>query len=74
MHIFQNSVIVLDDTGYKSNKDTGNCLAEGRHQNNQMIVMCHKPALIINTARMSSDTFYLTTYNGADLFKNFNEI
>ena len=39
-----------------------------------MIVMCHKPAQIINTARMSCDTIYLTTYNGADLFKNFNEI
>ena len=39
-----------------------------------MIVMCHKPAQINNTARMSCDTFYLTTYNGADLFKNFNEI
>ena len=36
--------------------------------------MCHKPAQIINTARMSCDTIYLTTYNGADLFKNFNEI
>ena len=23
---------------------------------------------------MSCDTIYLTTYNGADLFKNFNEI
>ena len=39
-----------------------------------MIVMCHKPAQIINTARMSFDTIYLTTYNGADLIKNFNEI
>ena len=39
-----------------------------------MIVMCHKPAQIINTARISCDYFYLTTYNGADLFKNFNEI
>ena len=39
-----------------------------------MIVMCHKPAQIINTARMSCDTIYLTTYNGPDLFKNFNEI
>ena len=39
-----------------------------------MIVMCHKPAQIIKTARMSCDTFYLTTYNGPDLFKNFNEI
>ena len=39
-----------------------------------MIVMCHKPAQIINTARMGCDTIYLTTYNGPDLFKNFNEI
>ena len=36
--------------------------------------MCHKPAQMINTARMSCDTIYLTTYNGPDLFKNFNEI
>ena len=36
--------------------------------------MCHKPAQLINTARMSCDTIYLTTYNGTDLFKNFNEI
>ena len=47
---------------------------EGRHHNIQMIVMCHKPAQIINTARMSCDTICLTTYNGADLPKNFNEI
>ena len=39
-----------------------------------MSIMCPKPAQIINTARMSSDTLYLLTYNGADLFKNFNEI
>ena len=39
-----------------------------------MIVMCHKPAQIINTPRMSCDTIFLTTYNGPDLFKNFNEI
>ena len=39
-----------------------------------MIVMSHKPAQIINTARMSCDIIYLTTYNGPDLFKNFNEI
>ena len=32
-----------------------------------MIVMCHKPAQIINTARMSCYTIYLTTYNGAEL-------
>ena len=36
--------------------------------------MCHKPAQIINTARMSCDTIYLTNYNGPDLFKNFNEM
>ena len=39
-----------------------------------MIITCHKPAQIINTARMICDTVYLKTYNGADLFKNFNEI
>ena len=39
-----------------------------------MIVMCHKPAQIFNTARMSCDAIYLTTYNEPDLFKNFNEI
>ena len=74
MHKFQNCVIVLDDMGDRLNKDIGYYLTEGRHYNIQMIVMCHKPAQIINTARMSSDTIYLTTYNGPDLFKNFNEI
>ena len=39
-----------------------------------MIVIGHKPVQIANTARMSCDTIYITTYNGADLFKNFNEI
>ena len=34
-----------------------------------MIVMCHEPTQIINTARMSCDTVYLTTHNGPDLFK-----
>ena len=74
MHKFQNCVIVLDDMGDKLNKDIGYYFTEGRHYNIQMIVMCHKPAQIINTARMSCDTIYLTTYNGPDLFKNFNEI
>ena len=74
MHKFQNCVIVLDDMGDRLNKDTAYYFTEGRHYNIQMIVMCHKPAQIINTARMSSDTIYLTTYNEADLFKNFNEI
>ena len=37
-----------------------------------MIVMCHKPAQIENMARMNCNTIYITTHNGADLFKNFN--
>ena len=71
---FKDSLIVLDDMGDKLNKDIAYYFTEGRLYNIQMIVMCHKPAQIINTARMSCDTIYLTTYNGADLFKNFNEI
>ena len=74
MHKFQNCVIVLDDMGDRLNKDIGYYFTEGRHYNTQMILMCHKPAQIINTARMSCDTIYLTTYNGPDLFKNLNEI
>ena len=74
MHKFQNCVIVLDDMGDRLNKDIGYYFNEGRHYNIQIILMCHKPAQIINTARMSCDTIYLTTYIGPDLFKNFNEI
>ena len=66
--------MVLDDMGDKLNKDIAYYFTEGRQYNIQMIVMCLKPAQIINTAIMSCDTIYLTTYNGADLFKNFNEI
>ena len=71
---FKDSVIVLDDMGDKLNKDIAYFFTEGRHYNIQVIVMCHKPAQIINTAKMSCDTIYLTTYKGADLLKNFNEI
>ena len=71
---FKDRVIVLDDMGDKLNKDIAYFFTEGRHYNIQMIVMCHKPAQIINTARMSCDTIYLLIYNGADLFKIFNEI
>ena len=60
--------------GDRLNKDIAYYFTEGRHYNIQMIVMCHKPAQIINTARMSCDTIYLTTYNGPDLFKNSKEI
>ena len=70
---FKDSVIVLDDMGDKLNKGIAYYFTEGRHYI-QIIVIDHKPAQIINTARMSCDTIYLTTYNGADLFKNFNEI
>ena len=71
---FKDSVIVLDDMSDKLNKDIAYYFTEGRHYNIQMIVMCHKPDQIIKTAKMSSDTIYLTTNNEADLFKNFNEI
>ena len=71
---FKYSVIVLDDMVDKLNKDIAYYFTEGRHHNIQMIVMCHKPAQIINTARMSSDTIYSSTYIGVGLFKNFNEI
>ena len=74
MRKFQNCVKVLDDMGDRLNKDKVYYFTEGRPYNIQMIVMCHKPAQIINTARMSCDTIYLTTYNGPDLFKNFNKI
>ena len=39
-----------------------------------MIALCHKPAQLINLARMSCDTIYITTFNGPDLFQNFYEI
>ena len=74
MHKFQNCVIVLDDMGHRLNKDITYYITEGRHYSIKMIVMCHKPAPIINTARMSCDNNYLTNYDGADLFKNLNEI
>ena len=71
---FENSLIVLDDMGNKLIGDMAYYFTEGRHQNIQMIVMCHKPVQIFNTGKMSCDSIYLKTYNGADLFKNFNEI
>ena len=58
---FKDSVIVLDDMGDKLNKDIIYYFTEGRHYNFQIIVMCHKPAQIINIERMSCDTIFLTT-------------
>ena len=65
---FKDSVIVLVDMGDKLSKDIAFYFTEGRHYNIQMIVGCQKPAQIINTARMSCDTIYITTYNGAHLY------
>ena len=71
---FKNSVIVLDKMGDKFNKDIVYYFTEGRNKGIQSIVMCHKQAQLDNLARKNWDTIYKTTYNGADLFKNFNEI
>ena len=68
---FQNSVIVLDDMGDEFNKDIIYYFTEGRNKNIQMIVMRRKPAQIDFVARMNCDTICITTYNGANLFKNF---
>ena len=72
IHNFKDSVIVLDDMGDKSNKFVAYYFTEGRRCKNQMIVMCHTPPQINNLARMCCDTIYIKTYNGGDLFKNFN--
>ena len=71
---FKDSIIVLDDMGKKLNKNIAYYFTEGRNNNIQMIVMCHKLAQIINTSRKMCDTICFRTYNGADLFKNFNVI
>ena len=44
--------------GDKLNKDIAYCFTDGRHYNIQLIIVCHKPAKIINTATMSCDTIY----------------
>ena len=61
---FKDSVIVLDDMGDKLYNDIAYYFTEGRHYNNQIIVMvmCHKPVQIINTVRMSCDTIYLMKF------------
>ena len=57
----RDSVIVLDDMDDKLNKDIAYYFTEGRHHNIQMVVMCNKPAQIIDKARMSCDTIYITS-------------
>ena len=69
---FQKIVIVLDDMGDKFNENIVCFFTEGGNKKLQRIVMCHKPAQIETMARMISDTIFITTYNGADLFKIFN--
>ena len=44
--------------GDRLNKDIAYYFTEGRHYYYfQMIIMCHKPAQKINTARMSCDIY-----------------
>ena len=68
---FQISIILLDDVGSEFGTNIKYYFTEGRHNKIQMIVMCHKPAQIDNMSRMNCDSIYITTYNGAHLFKNF---
>ena len=72
--LFDNCLIVIDDMGTRLKCDMAEFFAGGRHDDIQMIVMGHKPAQIVIKAKMSGDTIYKTTYSGADLFKNFNDI
>ena len=60
--------------GSKLKNDIADYFSEAGNDDIQMIVMGHKPAQIVNTAGMSCDTIYITTYNGAGLFKNFDDI
>ena len=69
---FQNGIIVLDVMGSEFSNHIKYYFTEGRHNNIQMIVICHKPAQIDNMSRMNCVTLYITTYNGPDLFQNFN--
>ena len=68
---FKNSIIVLDDMGSEFSRHMKYYFIEGRHNNFQMIVMCHKPAQIDNMSTMNCDTLYIPTYNGPHLFQNF---
>ena len=66
---FKKNIIVLDDTGSEFSRHIKYCFTEGRHNNNQTIVMCHKPAQIDNKSRRNCDTLHITTYNGPDFSK-----
>ena len=73
---FESCLIVIDELGNMLKGDIADYLASRRLGDIQMIVMGHKPTQIVNTARRSSDTFYITTYityNVADLFENSND-
>ena len=55
---FKYSVIVLDDMGDKFILDIACYFTDLEQHKNEMIVMCHKPAQIMNTSRMSCDVLY----------------
>ena len=58
MSKFKDSVIVLDYMGDRLNKDIAYYFTERRHHNIQMIVMCHQPAQIKNTAIALCDNIF----------------
>ena len=65
-----NCVIVLHDMGVKLNeKSVPYYFADCIHYYIQMIVMLLEPAQKDNMAMASTVTFYIITFNGADLFK-----
>ena len=69
----ENCVIFLHDMCNEIRNDLADYFAEGRHDDIQIIVMGHKPAQIVKTPRMGCDTIFISTYNGTDLFRNFND-
>ena len=71
---FNKSVIVLDDTRDKLNKNICSYFSMGGQDDIEMIALCYKSAQIDNLARMIAETFSITTYDGTDPFKNFQEI
>ena len=60
--------------GNKLKNDIAEYFAGGRNDDTQINVMEHKPTQIVNTTRISFETIYITTYNGADLLRHFSEI
>ena len=57
---FRDNNLVLDEMGDKLTKDITKLFRTGRQENMKMIVMCHKPAQIVNMARTSAETIYIS--------------